>query len=328
MNKLTTLVLTLLLCFSCSKNEDVDTIDIPVTTTPRPIAQLLPNLSQLNLFEGPLKDLTPSPYSFTYTLNTPLFTDYAHKARFIVLPEGETLAAVGNGMPEFPDNSIIVKSFYYNLDENDLSQGRKIIETRLLIKQNGTWIAGDYHWNEAQTEAVLENNAATVPVSFIDKNGTTVAVNYQIPSNLDCVTCHSNNDQVKPLGPKIRSINYNNQLQNLINNNQITGISDISTITTLPNWEDDATYSLQDRARAYLDVNCASCHQPGGYCDVQTTLDFRYETLFENTSILEKKGEINSRMVNYQELFSMPLLGTTFVHTEGYFLIKSYLNTL
>lgn len=328
MKKLAILLLSLIVLIACSKNEEVDTIDIPTVLPPRPIAQLLPNLTDLNLFTGDIKDLVPSQYGFTYALNTPLFTDYAHKQRFIVLPEGETLSAVGNGMPDFPDNSIIVKNFYFNYDENDLSQGRKIIETRLLIKQNGTWIAGDYHWNDAQTEAVLDNNAATVPVTFVNTEGTTLNIDYQIPSNLDCVTCHNNNDQVKPLGPKLRSINFNNQLQTLISNNHLTGVTDASTITTLPNWEDDVNYSLDERARAYFDVNCASCHQPGGHCDVQTTLDFRFETAFGDTSIFEKKSEINTRMATYQELYSMPLLGTSFVHTEGYFLIKSYLNSL
>lgn len=328
MKKITILLLTIITFIACSKNEDTDTIDIPTNQPERPIAQLLPNLTDLNLFVGDIKDLVPSQYAFIYDLNTPLFSDYAHKERFIVLPEGETLTAVGNGMPDFPDNSIIVKTFYFNYDENDLSQGRKIIETRVLIKENGSWLAGDYHWNDTQTQAVLENNAATVPVTFINKAGATLNIDYQIPSNLDCVTCHNNNNQVKPLGPKLRSINFNNQLQTLISNNQITGITDVTTITTLPNWEDDVNYTLEERARAYFDVNCASCHQPGGYCDVQTTLDFRFETPYGNTSIFEHKSEINARMANYQELFSMPLLGTTFVHTEGYYLIKTYLNSL
>ncbi|MGB6269557.1 MAG: fibronectin type III domain-containing protein [Olleya sp.] len=312
-----------------STNQSMPTNALSFTTAPpRPIAELLPNLTDLNLFAGDLKELIPSPYGFTYALNSGLFSDYAHKERFIVLPEGETMTAQGNLMPDFPDNTIIVKTFYFNNNETDLSQGRRIVETRLLIKQNGSWVTGDYHWNTAQTEAVLDVNAEIVPITFINEAGTTLNINYEIPSNLDCTTCHKNNNQTLPLGPKLRSINFNNQLQDLIANNRITGLTDVTTIPTLPNWQDDMTYTLEERARAYMDVNCSSCHQPGGHCDVQTTLDFRLETAFANTSIFEKKSEINSRMANYQELFSMPLLGTTFVHTEGYFLIKAYLNTL
>jgi len=32
----------------------------------------------------------------------------------------------------------------------------------------------------------------------------------------------------------------------------------------MPRWDDPASGSLQDRARAYLDVNCAHCHNPEG----------------------------------------------------------------
>jgi len=35
--------------------------------------------------------------------------------------------------------------------------------------------------------------------------------------------------------------------------------------------------SFEDQARAYLDANCAHCHQPGGWASESTGLDLRYE---------------------------------------------------
>jgi hypothetical protein len=49
----------------------------------------------------------------------------------------------GDGLLTFPHNTAIVKTFYYNLDERDLSLGKQNIKTRLLIKINGAWETGN-----------------------------------------------------------------------------------------------------------------------------------------------------------------------------------------
>lgn len=66
----------------------------------------------------------------------------------------------------FPNETILVKNFYYPLDFSKPEGERKIIETRLLIRTKNTWEAYTYLWNEAQTEALLKNVGATVPHLF------------------------------------------------------------------------------------------------------------------------------------------------------------------
>jgi mono/diheme cytochrome c family protein len=122
-------------------------------------------------------------------------------------------------------------------------------------------------------------------------------------------------------------INGSNQLQQFISNTQLSGVTNLENIETLPNWEDD-TLTLQERARAYLDINCASCHIPGGQCEDQSTLDFSYVTLLENSDIVERKESIRFRVSEYNEGISMPFIGTTILHTEGVDLINAYLDTL
>ncbi len=302
------------------------------TTLPEAIVpEFRPNLSELNLFVGDLEALTISPLAFEYQLNTPLFTDYAHKQRLIALPEGETMTYDGDGLPIFPDGTLIAKTFFYNNDERDLSLGKHIIETRVLIKQNGEWDTGDYKWNAEQTEAVLDPNGGNVPVSWIDTDGNTTNITYKIPSDNDCFICHNTYDNVTPIGPKLRTMNFEvngvNQLQQFIDNQALSGLTDINTVSQLPDWEDTGI-TLEERARAYLDVNCAHCHIPGGFCEVQSSLDLAYETAFGDSNILERKNSIINRISTYSEGFSMPFIGTVSLHEEGVDLVLEYLNTL
>lgn len=302
------------------------------TAAPLVIPEYLTNLSELNLFIGDLADLNVTPYAFEYDLNSRLYSDYAHKQRFIVLPPNEKLTYDGDGLPLFPDNSLIAKTFYYNNDERDLSLGRKIIETRILIKIEGSWVTGDYKWNDEQTDAVLDPNGSVVPVTWIDAEGESKSTNYQIPSDTDCFSCHRMGTERTPIGPKMRTLNFSvngtNQLQDLINNNLIEGLTDPTTVGVLPKWDDAINYTLEERARAYFDVNCAHCHIEGAFCEFQSTLRLDYERSLEDSNIANRRMSIINRISNYNQGFSMPLIGTTLIHDEGVALLLEYLDTL
>jgi len=302
------------------------------TTLAEPVvAQFLTNLSELNLFVGNLADLTPSPYAFEYALSTPLFSDYSHKQRLIALPIGTTMTYADDGLPIFPDGALIAKTFFYNNDERDLSLGRQIIETRILIKRNGEWETGDYKWNEAQTDALLDYDGSELPITWIDMDGDTNNITYKIPSNTDCFTCHQTNDNVTPIGPKLRTLNFNrdgsNQLQDFIDANYISGLTSSESVGSLPNWEDDS-YTLGERARAYFDIQCAHCHIDGGFCQFQSPLRLAYETAFDDTFIFQQRFSIQNRVSTYSEGFSMPFIGTTILHDEGVDLMLEYINSL
>jgi len=326
MKKYLAFALLISLC-SCKSDDD----SMAPAEDPLVIAEFRTNLSELNLFTGDLSDLNISSRAFEYTLNTPLFTDYAHKQRLIALPENTSMQYDGDGLPIFPENTVIAKTFYYNADERDLTLGRTIIETRILIKINGDWVTGDYKWNADQTEAVLDLDGSTVPVTWINANGESNSTNYKIPSNTDCFTCHSISDNATPIGPKLRNLNFEingyNQLDNLINDQSLTGLSNSSEVSSVVNWLDTSA-SLESRARSYFDINCAHCHIPGGYCDDQSTLNLAYDTSFEDSQIFERRNSISNRISVYNEGFSMPFIGTTIIHNEGVELLQDYLDTL
>ncbi|VAW12402.1 GTP-binding protein EngA [hydrothermal vent metagenome] len=298
------------------------------------IPEFLPKLSELLLFQGDMSDLKLNNTVHEYSLTTKLYTDYAYKLRSISIPDGAQMVYNGEGLLSFPDNTILAKTFYYFIDERNPSLGRKIIETRVLIKQNGSWEMGNYLWNDEQTDALLDLAGPIVTVNWIDNTGANRSVDYQVPIMLNCIQCHDNSGANIPIGPKVRAMNFVHNGTNLIQNFKdiglLSGAPDIAQIETLPTWSDDS-FTLEERARAYMDVNCAHCHQPGGLHDSNMMIrpDFRYETTYNDSNIDSFKVDIKNR-VNISPAFgpSMPLVGITELHVEGVQLIQDYIDSL
>lgn len=287
---------------------------------------LLPLISDYNIFSGNPAALIPGNGFQLYELATGLFTDYAEKQRLIKLPTGKTIVAVNDGLPQFPDSTILVKTFYYFNDNRDLLKGKRLIETRLLVKLNGQWLAGTYVWNNEQTDAVLVSKGANVPVSWIDEKANPKTISYRIPTPKDCASCHNSNNLLMPVGIKVRNLNREvvrnnvriNQLLHLQNTGVIAAV-DAGRFSQLPNWQNEK-YSITERVRAYLDVNCAHCHSDKGSCAV-SSLRFDYELPLADTRIEKRKD----RIVNMMEKGRMPRIGTTIVDAEAIALIKKYL---
>lgn len=306
---------------------------------PDPIVPLVfeTNLSEMGIYSGDLSNLTPAENVHLYDLNSRLFTDYAHKQRLIRMPEGEAMQYNGNSLfPVFPDNTIITKTFYYYEDESNTSSNKIIIETRVMIKTEGTWKIGNYVWNSDMSDAVYSDDASTVPVSYLDAEGISQEIQYQIPSNVDCITCHHTYDDIVPIGPKLRAMNFNpqneetsiNQLQHFINIGLLEGITDVSDIDVLADWEDEANFDILERGRAYIDINCAHCHQPGGYVPTGFLLDFRLETEFSETGIYARRGQIEDRVQSTTPVYLMPQIGRSLVHDEGVAMLIEYLEAI
>lgn len=315
-------------------NESTGSNVVDVLTADGPL-EFLPLLSQMGIFQGELSNLEPAEGVQEYEIHSRLFTDYAKKPRHIKLPTGASMEYDGTDLlPSFPDNTIISKTFYYNIDDRDPSLGKQIIETRLFLKLDGVWQATDYLWNAEQTDATRDDSGGQLPISYIDIDGNTQDVLYQIPSSNQCAECHNNNGQTFPIGMKLRNLNFvpsytnMNQLQYFINNGILSGIQNPTDISVQPDWQDDITYTLDERARAYMDINCAHCHSPGGSVPPLFMIDFRLETPFAETGIYENRGEIEARFESTTPLYRMPLLGRTVVHDEALTMLVDYLDTL
>jgi uncharacterized repeat protein (TIGR03806 family) len=286
-------------------------------------------LSEYGIYTDPPISLASSDEYKRYEVATDLFSDYSQKQRLIKLPAGKKLTANGDGLPDIPDGTVIVKTFYYYKNEADTSLGKKIIETRLLILNNNNWNAATYLWNDEQTDATLLSTAVDKAVNWIDRNGQPRVISYHIPSKVECSICHQSGSEIIPIGLKIRNLNmdvtHNGSLLNQLNHLQNIGLlspMNSTGFSKLPDWK-DPSYTIEERARAYLDINCGHCHNESGHAS-GSSLKLAYETSLQDSKIDVKKEAINSQMSRG----SMPLIGTTVIDREGLKLVQSYLETL
>ena len=314
-------------------------------------------LSEWKIYKGNLSLLQPAKGVIPYALNTPLFSDYAEKLRFIRLPEGSSINYSAPGVLEFPEGTLLVKNFYYSADNRKPGINKNIIETRLLVKNNSGWKALTYIWNDEQTEAFLEIAGDEKMVSFINKEGIKQDIRYVIPNQNQCKGCHNSNDQLMPIGPSVSQLNgdyhYSTGTMNqLVYWKQQGVLHNLPEKTAIPRtavWNDPSSGSLNDRARAYLAINCSHCHRREGPAQTSGLFLTESETNstvlgINKTPVAAGKGS-GGRMVDilpgnaYESIIwyrmqshapgeRMPELGRTSVHEEGLALIKEWIDKM
>lgn len=228
-----------------------------------------------------------------YDLNTPLFTDYAHKLRTIWLPPGTAAKYDATLAFDFPVGTIITKTFYYpragggeqavsrTYDQSRDFEGQgldlknvRLIETRLLIRREQGWEALPYVWNADQTDAELARTGDEIPLELVSADGAKEAFTYVVPNQNQCAGCHVANlkdKSIAPIGLKARHLNRDygypsgeqNQLSYLQKIGYLSGLPSLTDVPRNARWN-DAQQPLDARARAYLDINCAHCHSATG----------------------------------------------------------------
>ncbi len=305
-------------------------------------------LSEYGFFTDPLAQLQPARNVFPYEMNTPLFTDYALKKRFIYLPDGANIIFDETEILQFPVGTILIKNFFYSSDQLGEKENT-IIETRLLIHQEDGWQALPYIWNEEQTDAFLEITGGETTIELV-KYGE---FQYKVPNMAQCKSCHEYKGAIAPIGPTARQlnkeINGQNQLVKMSKDGILKGLPALSDVMRMANWEDSNSGSIDERARAYLDINCGHCHRPEGpgkNSGLDLTVFAQGEHALgifkspvaagagsggHNFDIVPGKPQ-NSiliyRMESKDPGIMMPELGRSLVHQEGVALIRDWIQTL
>jgi len=226
-------------------------------------------LSEYGFFVGDLKNLSPAEGVVEYELNSPLFSDYAYKKRFVSVPKGSQVTYHSDDVFDFPDGTVLIKNFYYPSDFRKPGNDIRIIETRLLIREGDSWKVLPYIWNDEQTEAFLEVAGKNLQVSWTQKDGSPREVLYSVPNMNQCSGCHLRGDKIMPIGPTARQLNGSirgkdeNQLVQWSSAGLLQGLPEMTEVPRLVAYDNDEE-PVNLRARAWLEVNCAHCHRPDG----------------------------------------------------------------
>lgn len=308
-------------------------------------------LSEYNFFAGNMKDQLPVYGVLPYKPISTLFTDYALKKRFIWMPEGSQAKYTESyELLDMPVGTIIIKTFYYEnvLPANDT----RIIETRLIYRTAEGWDFAEYIWNDDQTEASLNLDGGFTEVNWL-LDGEERTINYRIPSEAECFTCHKTQLDAIPIGLKPQHINSDysyadgtaNQLAKFIAMGYLKDELP-ANIQTVIDWR-DSSQPIDLRMRSYVDINCAHCHSDDRHCDYRP-VRFAFNETADNTNLgvcvdpetplppndkIVVPGSIDTSVLYFRvnseaEEFRMPLLGRTIRDEQAVAMIAEWINSL
>lgn len=315
-------------------------------------------LSEYHFFKGDIKNLMPNDRVLPYDLITALFTDYAHKSRFVWMPEGISAKYSKDEALDFPVGAVLIKNFYYPHDFRDESKGRKIMETRLLVHRKDGWDNITYVWNDEQTDAELNIVGDSKPVEFTNLQGEHVSTTYGYPNKNQCKNCHNLNNAAMPIGPKVRYLNKDftyadgvkNQLDKWVEVGYLSGYNKTDNANNkIVNAFDVNAASVEDRAKAYLEVNCAHCHRKEGSASNTGLYLLLSDKNPESWGVMKSpvsagKGSGNClydivpgkpdesivtyRMESVEPEIRMPQFGRNLVHKEAVALIRQWISEM
>lgn len=251
--------------------------DLSPSTFPR-------KLSESGLFKS-VKGHVMQPALIPYSVNASLWSDGAHKERWIALPGADLhIDFTASRGWNCPDQTVLVKSFALEMVQGNPAS-RRWIETRFLTKQGSEWFGYSYQWDDAQTDGVLvdakgldrEFSIQTKP------NGVRKQV-WHYPSRTECMVCHSRAANFV-LGLSELQMNkvhdYGGVRDHQLRALEHIGILRLNGRAAAPTAKDrrlvdpyDAKQDLGLRARSYLHANCAQCHVEAGGGNAQMELEF------------------------------------------------------
>ena len=155
-----------------------------------------------------------------------------------------------------------------------------------MVHEELGWKAYPYIWDKKDQEATLSIVGGQEIVEW-EKINKKHKINYFIPNVNQCKTCHVNNKTFVPIGPTARQLNSNFIYSDLEDKNQLIKWYELGILDSIPNvdklhkvakWDDPETGTVDERARAWLDINCAHCHNiNGGASNTGLYLDY-YQT--------------------------------------------------
>jgi uncharacterized repeat protein (TIGR03806 family) len=258
---------------------------------PQAGGKLPPLLSQTGVFRDTANRI-PNPGLIPYDINVAFWSDGAEKSRWIAVPGQIVFSSAGEW--RFPPGTVFVKNFDLVLDAAHPGTERRL-ETRLLVCDSSGGVYGVvYKWRPDGSDADLLAGSVAETISVKSANGQVQSQTWYYPSRQDCLTCHTA-IAGGVLGVKTRQLNRPFAYPSGVTDNELRAWNHLGLFAPafkddeVRNFAalaaaDDTARSLQDRARSYLDVNCAQCHRPGG---TVANFDARYDTPLDKQALID-----------------------------------------
>lgn len=297
-----------------------------------------------------------SPAVVPFDVNSPLFSDYALKTRMVWLPPGARMAWDDTWAFELPPGGMVLKTFAFPKDFRRPGADVRLVETRVLVAGPAGTVALPYVWNDAQDDATLEVAGGYQRIDWIDAQGQAKGTDYLVPNMSLCKKCHENraDGALHLLGVNGRQLNRDfaypggmeNQLAHWTRLGILAGAPDPSQVPRLPVWNDPATGTVAERARAWLEANCAHCHSAEGMARTSGLFlayaeSDPYKVGVCKSPVAAGPGSggfhydivpgqpdqsiFTFRLASTDPKILMPQLGRTVVHEEGLRLVRDWI---
>ncbi len=328
----------LLVLAACGGGDDTCAID----------GKMCSKLSSWGLFDD-IASQAPAPGVIPYDLTTPLFSDYTTKDRFVRLPEGMTATWSADDPLGLPVGSVLVKTFSYLEDRRDPTGARTLLETRVLVHGEKGWHGSSYIYGDSSDDAKLAIAGGLVDASWIHDDGTERSNLYVVPNQNQCKLCHAEHDEIfTPVGPKVRHL-VPDRVQAMIDAGALVDAPPRDQWPRAVNAFDAADGTLEERARAWLDINCGFCHNPRGaartsglYLDHAETDPAKLGVCKAPVATGRGSGNLQYdivpgspdasiliyRMESTEPEIRMPELGRNLVHAEGVALMREWISSM
>ena len=252
-------------------------------------------LSDYNFFVGNMAEMIPNAQVIRYKIKNYQFSLSARCNNYIYIPEGKKTSYIDTGLLQLPVGSCLIKNLYIPNDLENVDLDQTLIETQLLILSDAGWEAYSYVWNEEQKDAVLVTESEIKNVNLFSHSGG--RLNASLFSNISssCRSCHFVDNKISPIGLKVRNLNLEvqwdgssqNQLEYWASKGILTGLTCPATKPSIISYTDTLSNTIEERARAYLDINCAHCHNAKTQ-NAKLAFDFSYENQdLRNLGIIE-----------------------------------------
>ncbi|MBO0696857.1 MAG: PQQ-dependent sugar dehydrogenase [Zavarzinella sp.] len=276
----------------------------PDAAKPRP--PFPTRLSETGLFADVAKHV-PAPGVYPYEINAEPWADHAKASRLVGLPGTSSATFYRHDEPVpntawfksrvfFPKDGVLTRTFSLEMEHGNPTSARKL-ETQLLHFDGTEWRGYTYRWADDQTDAVLvpaTGEDAELTVKDGQAPGGVRKQTWHFPSRAECRQCHN------PWAGELLGFTES-QLRRPAQRGEpdmLTRLVDLNLIAWGKTSKEDrpaktlvnphsAGSDLEARARSYLHVNCAHCHQFGAGGSVN--MELKFETALDETRAIDAK---------------------------------------